>query len=117
MLNLDATKIKFSKLLNEALVLKYNKHVSTTFFVNQFNLRAYGTNVIGYETGRKWLKGICIPHTASMNVLVRWLGLDANCFLGDKELEILVSITKEDLLSTSDPIYLLSVLKTIYICL
>jgi hypothetical protein len=55
------------------------------FFVNQFNLRAYGTNTIAYETGRKWLKGIAVPQLSKMKVLIDWLGLDPNyLFMGEE---------------------------------
>jgi hypothetical protein len=59
--NLKTVKRLFSKELSKALLKNYRKEVSIVFFVNQFNLRAHGTNVIAYETGRKWLKGLALP--------------------------------------------------------
>ena len=76
MSNLKAVKELFSKELNKALFKTYRKKVSIVFFVNQFNLRAHGTNVIAYETGRKWLKGIALPQSSKIKILVDWLGLD-----------------------------------------
>lgn len=76
MTNLDVSRVNFSKHLADALLLKYKKKVTIVFFVNQFNLRAYGTNTIAYETGRKWLKGIAIPQVSKINVLVKWLNID-----------------------------------------
>ena len=75
--NLTSTQLNFSKHLSKALLAKYKKQVSVVFFVNQFNLRAYGTNTIAYETGRKWLKGIALPQISKMKVLIKWLDLDA----------------------------------------
>ena len=72
MSNLKAVKELFSKELNKALFKTYRKKVSIVFFVNQFNLRAHGTNVIAYETGRKWLKGIALPQSSK----IKRLGLD-----------------------------------------
>ena len=74
--NLETVKRLFSKELDKALFKNYRKKVSIVFFVNQFNLRAHGTNVIAYETGRKWLKGIALPEASKMKILVDWLGLD-----------------------------------------
>jgi len=74
--NLKTVKKLFSKELNKALFKNYRKKVSIVFFVNQFNLRAHGTNVIAYETGRKWLKGIALPQASKIKILVDWLGLD-----------------------------------------
>jgi len=73
---LKKIKKSFSEELNKSLFHKYNRKVTTTFFVNEFNLRAHGTKVIAYETGRKWLKGIALPQTSKIQVLVEWLGLD-----------------------------------------
>jgi hypothetical protein len=75
--NLKTVKRLFSKELNNALFKNYRKEVSIVFFVNQFNLRAHGTNVIAYETGRKWLKGIAFPQASKIKILVDWLELDA----------------------------------------
>lgn len=74
----EITKINFAKQLNAQLQKKYNKKVSVVFFVNQFNLRSYGTAPIAYETGRKWLNGFTIPQLSSMEILVNWLNIDVN---------------------------------------
>ncbi len=76
--NLKEIKKRFSDELNKSLFDKYNRKISATFFVNEFNLRAHGTSVIAYETGRKWLKGAALPQASKIQVLVDWLGLDAN---------------------------------------
>ena len=78
--NLTSTKLNFSQHLSEILKMKYKKQVSVVFFVNQFNLRAYGTNTIAYETGRKWLKGLAVPQLSKLKVLIEWLDLDPNYF-------------------------------------
>jgi hypothetical protein len=84
--NLKAVKELFSKELNKALFKTYRKKVSIVFFVNQFNLRAHGAKVIAYETGRKWLKGIALPQSSKIKILVDWLGLDvATLFSGSVE--------------------------------
>jgi hypothetical protein len=77
MTNLEASRVNFSKHLADSLLMKYKKQVSIVFFVDQFNLRAYGTDTISYETGRKWIKGLSIPKVSKMNVLVKWLNIDA----------------------------------------
>ena len=74
--NLETAKINFSKQLNKALFKKYDKKTSVVFFVNQFNLRAHGTNPIAYETGRKWLNGATLPQLSKLQILIDWLDLD-----------------------------------------
>ena len=74
--NLAKAKCNFSDQLKQALQNKYHKKVPVVFFVNQFNLRAYGTAPIAYETGRKWLNGMAIPQLSKMDVLIDWLNLD-----------------------------------------
>jgi len=76
--DLESHKHNFSQHLVESLLTKYKKPTSVAFFVNQFNLRAYGANTIAYETGRKWLKGMTIPQLSKMKVLCKWLELDPN---------------------------------------
>ena len=74
--NLAKAKCNFSDQLKQALQNKYHKKVSVVFFVNQFNLRAYGTAPIAYETARKWLNGMAIPQLSKMEILIDWLNLD-----------------------------------------
>jgi hypothetical protein len=76
MSNLDSARVIFSEKLNNKLFLKYKKKVTIAFFVNEFNLRAHGTNAISYEAGRKWIKGLSIPETSKLKVLSEWLGAD-----------------------------------------
>lgn len=64
--NLQTVKTIFSNELNKALFRKYRQKVSVVFFVNQFNLRAHGTKVIAYETGRKWLNSRAVPQASSI---------------------------------------------------
>lgn len=65
--------IKFSVLLNECLIKKYNKKPSASFVANQFNLRANGTTTITSETARKWMRGIAVPEIDRFIVLIHWL--------------------------------------------
>lgn len=74
--NLQTVKTLFSNELNKALFRKYRQKVSVVFFVNQFNLRAHGTKVIAYETGRKWLNSSAVPQASKIKILVNWLELD-----------------------------------------
>lgn len=76
MTNLEAARVIFSDKLKTKLFLKYKKKVTIAFFVNEFNLRAHGTNTISYEAGRKWIKGLAIPETSKLKVLSEWLGAD-----------------------------------------
>lgn len=65
--------IKFSGLLNQCLIKKYNKTPSANFVANQFNLRANGTTTITSETARKWMRGIAVPEIDRFIVLIHWL--------------------------------------------
>lgn len=76
MTNLEAARVIFSDKLKNKLFLKYKKKVTIVFFVNEFNLRAHGTNAISYEAGRKWIKGLTLPETSKLKVLSEWLGAD-----------------------------------------
>ena len=78
--NLERAKSSFSAQINVHLGKKYGGKVSVVFFVNQFNLRAHGTNPVAYETGRKWLNGLSIPSISNMKVLMDWLDMSAECF-------------------------------------
>jgi hypothetical protein len=96
--------------------------VSIVFFVNQFNLRAYGTNTIAYETARKWLKGISIPQLSKMKVLIKWLDLDPGFLFLDNELEIgystpIASDNITVILSVQDSQHLLDCLQTVSLSL
>ncbi len=76
MTNLEAARVIFSDKLKNKLFLKYKKKVTIAFFVNEFNLRAHGTNAISYEAGRKWIKGLSLPEASKLKVLSEWLGAD-----------------------------------------
>lgn len=66
----------FSKALNTALRDRYSKVPSAAFFMNEFNLRAYGIKSINRETARKWLKGLALPRPSAIQVLVDWLNIN-----------------------------------------
>jgi hypothetical protein len=120
--NLATAKLNFSDHLTKALLAKYKKKVSIVFFVNQFNLRAYGTNTIAYETGRKWLKGISIPQLSKMKVLIKWLDLDPGFLFLENELETgystpIASDNIAIILSVQDSQHLLDCLQTVSLSL
>lgn len=85
---------KFAKTLKEQLILRFGKVPSASVLANNFNLRAYGTQTISRETARKWLAGLAYPENSRLQVLVQWLGLDANRFIGTQ-----TTITSKDTIS------------------
>ena len=120
--NVESYKNNFSQHLAKALLAKYKKKVSIVFFVNQFNLRAYGTDTVAYETGRKWVKGISIPHLSKMKVLIKWLDLDPGFLFLDNELEKrhsapIASDNIAIILSVQDSQHLLDCLQTVSLSL
>jgi PAS domain-containing protein len=66
----------FSVALNEALLNRYGKIPSAAFFMNEFNIRSYGTKFITRETARKWIKGIGLPRAGAIQILVDWLKIN-----------------------------------------
>lgn len=82
----------FSIALNEALRNRYGKTPSAVFFMNEFNIRSYGTKFITRETARKWIKGLGLPRAAAIQILVDWLNINpTNIFLMDKDIEYTMS--------------------------
>ena len=61
----------FSNALSDALRNRYGKVPSAAFFMNEFNIRAYGTKFISRETARKWLKGLALPCSPNSSGLVK----------------------------------------------
>ncbi|MFM2440975.1 MAG: hypothetical protein RLZZ349_702 [Pseudomonadota bacterium] len=79
----------FSFALNEALRNRYGKTPSAAFFMNEFNIRSYGTKFITRETARKWIKGIGLPRAAAIQVLIEWLKINpTDIFLMGNDLEV-----------------------------
>ena len=66
----------FSNALSDALRNRYGKVPSAAFFMNEFNIRAYGTKFISRETARKWLKGLALPKAGALQILVDWLSIN-----------------------------------------
>lgn len=87
-LNHDDAKVRFSKVLNIALLNRFGKIPTASSFANQFNYRADGCFEISRESARKWLSGHAIPEVAKLIVLVDWLGLDANEFLSNRQAKV-----------------------------
>jgi len=79
---------KFSSALNETLLNRYGKIPSAAFFMNEFNIRSYGTKFITRETARKWIKGIGLPRPSAIQVLIDWLQLNpSDIFLMEKDFD------------------------------
>jgi hypothetical protein len=85
-INLADAKVRFSKALNFALLSRFGKIPTANAFANQFNFRAEGIAGVTRETARKWLAGQTIPEIAKLIVLVDWLGLDANAFMSNRQI-------------------------------
>jgi len=83
-INLDEAKVRFSKVLNYALLSKLGKVPTAKAFANQFNFRAVGISGVTRETARKWLAGQAIPEVAKLIVLVDWLEIDTNQFMSGR---------------------------------
>ena len=66
----------FSSALTDTLRNRYGKVPSAAFFMNEFNIRAYGTKFISRETARKWLKGLALPKASALQILVDWLNIN-----------------------------------------
>jgi len=78
----------FSVALNEALRNRYGKTPSAAFFMNEFNIRSYGTKFITRETARKWIKGIGLPRAGAIQILIDWLKINpTDIFTMEKDLE------------------------------
>ena len=84
--------LKFSITLKNALVLNYGECPSTSFIANNFNLRAIDSQTITRETARKWLIGKSFPEASKLNVLVEWLGINPQDFLGSNDSKITSNI-------------------------
>jgi hypothetical protein len=83
----------FSNALNEALHNRYGKTPSAAFFMNEFNIRSYGSKFITRETARKWIKGIGLPRSGAIQILVDWLKINpSDIFLMEKSPEATQSI-------------------------
>ena len=79
----------FSVALNEALRNRYGKTPSAAFFMNEFNIRSYGTKFITRETARKWIKGIGLPRASAIQILIDWLKINpTDIFLMEKDVEV-----------------------------
>lgn len=63
---------------------------------DQFNLRAEGTSTISRETARKWMRGKAVPQVGRLEVLIKWLGLRSEEFLGSSYSATSVGIGTDD---------------------
>ena len=80
--NYTAATQQFCKSLNDALRNNFASLPSAADFAKQFNARATGTSTISRETARKWMRGHCIPNIGRLTVLVSWLNMNVDGFLG-----------------------------------
>lgn len=78
--NIPRTDLKwlFSQALTVALLKKYRKKVSATFFAAHFSSYCKEGDGISVETARRWLKGMSIPEFDKMIILRDWLEIDLN---------------------------------------
>ncbi len=69
---------------------------SATMLADQFNLRAEGTSTISRETARKWMRGKAVPQVGRLEVLIKWLGLRSEEFLGSSYAPTPVNMATRD---------------------
>ncbi len=84
MKNRDRVSAKFQAALVNRLKTKFGKVVSAQRFSDMYNLNAHDSTTICRETARLWIRGNAMPDYGHLAVLVRWLGLNPDEFLGSE---------------------------------
>ena len=69
-------RLKFSKVLNAALIDKFGGRRSAAAIAREFSLLPGCRRPISSETARKWLKGLGFPDLDNLVLLCNWLDLD-----------------------------------------
>lgn len=82
MANRDLVSERFRIALANRLKARFGKVLSGQRFSDLFNLNAHGSGTISRETARLWLRGSAMPDYEHLAVLVQWLGLGPEEFLG-----------------------------------
>lgn len=84
MANRDVVSEKFRIVLATRLKARFGKVLSAQRFSDLYNLNAHGSSTISRETARLWIRGNNMPDYGHLAVLVQWLGIDPEEFLGNE---------------------------------
>ena len=109
-MNSPTFKDHFAAALRTALKNKFGRLPSTTFVAMHFNLRNSSNGVSG-ETARRWIRGVSLPRSDHMQVLVDWLELDMDHVIkagrrippAENALSLPVPIRLEQILRSLEP--------------
>jgi hypothetical protein len=66
----------FCQELNKKLLAYYGRVPSATVLSRDFNLRAKDVPTISQESARRWIRGLSIPESNKLQLLIEWLDLD-----------------------------------------
>jgi hypothetical protein len=78
----DVVSTRFRIALGRQLKIRFGKVLSAQRFSDLYNLNAHGSSTISRETARLWIRGKVLPDYGHLAVLVQWLELDPEDFLG-----------------------------------
>lgn len=84
MANRDVVSARFRIALANRLKTRFGKVISAQRFSDLYNLNAYGSTTISRETARLWIRGNAMPDYGHLSVLVQWLGINPEEFLGNE---------------------------------
>lgn len=80
----DVVSQRFHAALIKGLQTRFGKILSAQRFSDLFNLNAHGSSTISRETARLWIRGNAMPDYGHLAVLVQWLAIHPEDFLGNK---------------------------------
>jgi hypothetical protein len=80
----DVVSTRFRIALSHRLKTRFGKMLSAQRFSDLYNLNAHGSSTISRETARLWIRGNAMPDYGHLAVLVQWLELDPEEFLGNE---------------------------------
>ncbi len=80
----DVVSQRFHAALIKSLQIRFGKILSAQRFSDLFNLNARGSSTISRETARLWIRGNAMPDYGHLAVLVQWLAIHPEDFLGNE---------------------------------
>jgi hypothetical protein len=84
MANRQVISARFRIALANRLKTRFGKVLSAQRFSDLYNLNAYGSSTISRETARLWIRGNAMPDYGHLAVLIHWLGINPEEFLGNE---------------------------------
>lgn len=102
MANRDLVSEKFRIALANRLKARFGKVLSGQRFSDLYNLNAHGSGTISRETARLWIRGSAMPDYEHLAVLVQWLGMEPEEFLGHDNSATAVKKDEKRTLSADD---------------